>query len=134
MRKIKFKAWDVDGQIMLYSDFNAMGFYTKENPEYNAENTETVFMYHDYTGEKDYVLLQYSGMKDLGGNEIYEGDILHLDSHQDMQVKFKDGCFVAISTNRIQGLNWMPTALNLNVLLGYKVIGNIYENPELLEV
>lgn len=124
MENFKARAWDSYKKEM-YS-FEELGLMEERN--------EISFHTLLDGGYSDFKVQLYSGMKDLQGNEIYEGDILHLDSHQDMKVEFKDGCFIAISTNRIQELNWMPTALNVNILLGYKVISNIYENPELLEV
>ena len=130
MREIKFRAWNVDDEIMLYSDFNAMGFYSLENAQEIAENTETVFMYHAYTGDKDFVLLQYTGLKDMDEKEIYEGDILYFvpyDSHGNNRiVKYKDGQFIG---ELIRSGFSKPLK---DVYEGMKVIGNIYQNPELL--
>ena len=68
---------------------------------------------------------QFTGLKDKQGNEIYEGDYM-LDSHSGCwgEVKFYKGAFVVEFDNEIQDLyDWTCEC----------VIGNIYENPELLE-
>lgn len=136
MRDIKFRAWNVDDEIMLYSDFNAMGFYSLENAQEIAENTETVFMYHAYTGDKDFVLLQYTGLKDKNGKEIYEGDIVSMfQGTQKSEVLFDSGMF---SVKRAYRTSFYHDELELrheilfNVIDTCEVIGNIYENPELL--
>ena len=76
-------------------------------------------------------LMQYIGLKDKNGKEIYEGDILKIETDIIGEVVFKDGCFVNNSSG--WGLHTylsMPTPYKIPEI---EIIGNIYENPELLK-
>jgi hypothetical protein len=102
MREIKFRAWD--GQLMHKA------FDLTQNP---------LFWWKD---NYDFPLMQYTGLKDKNGVEIYEGDILESGAYR-LRVEYD---------NRLAG--WQPMFLMRHDPENYcEVIGNIYENPELLE-
>ncbi len=74
---------------------------------------------------------QFTGLRDIKGNDIYEGDILELDfkSRKCIEfVEFRDGRFVSVDSERpykADGIYlWLENAT---------VIGNIFDNPELLK-
>ncbi len=105
MRKIKFRVWYRGNEnIMRYDGFCL-------NPIQNSE-------------EQNGVIMQFTGLLDKNGKEIYEGDIMKTESGI-CEVKWYDkgACF-----------RWMFDG-NSESPLNYddrEVIGNIYENPELL--
>jgi len=59
MREIKFRAWDKDNNLMLY-DIQAKQGY----------------LFRDFLNNPRFVVMQYTGLKDKAGTEIYEGDKL----------------------------------------------------------
>lgn len=75
-------------------------------------------------------LMQYTGLKDSNGKEIYEGDISLDWRDKPVVVEWNDelGSCGCCGWDEFQGCGFV------NVYQGMEVIGNIYENPELLEV
>lgn len=74
----------------------------------------------------DYKLMRYSGHRDINDKEIYEGDIVHLKNKYSSYIEsvvFEEGCFSFEDETLYRSLKiWEG-----------EVIGNIYENPELLQ-
>ena len=87
---------------------------------------------------KNVVLMQSTGIKDKNGVEIYEGDILKLhaiflapdDKIGYLEYSPKYGYSIIFEGNRLYRQEYWASTNKLN----YEVIGNIYENPELIEV
>ena len=122
MREIKFRVWCNERKEML--QIQRHSFKTNKSMPYGW-NLEYVF--------DD--IMQYTGILDFNGVEVYEGDIIKLieDRNRDDifepfiagQVKFRNGSFY-ITDGAISRFRWEDYVV--------EVVGNIYENPELLEV
>lgn len=105
MREIKFREWNYKNKKMNYNPIIDTDYI---NNNFSENNTISIFM-------------QYTGMKDMNETEIYEGDILlDLECIDIGIVTFDNGAFIAGE--------WAGD--NFDHL---EVVGNIYENPDILE-
>lgn len=125
-REIQFRAWNTVYKEMIFGNEYCCGNYSFGWGSHNEE-----LFFGGKTGEydADYLILQqYTGLTDKNGKEIYEGDILQ----EDHFPFHKDVVFWASSKDGYDFNGWL--CKHFTPIDGYaKVIGNIYENPELLE-
>ena len=126
MREIKFRAW--------YEPINKMFF--------DVERRHSVHWWcpkEKFALERDSTeIMQFTGLKDKKGKEIYEGDVILSKYFDDRineyverkaEVIFEDGCF------QVKKEYWKPLLISIIAVektWTIEVIGNIYENPELL--
>jgi len=76
-----------------------------------------------------YIFMQYTGLKDKNGKEIYEGDLLEADWPNPSKVEFVNGKYMKSFFDYAND-RFVPEII---VTDQDEVIGNIYENPELLK-
>jgi uncharacterized phage protein (TIGR01671 family) len=132
VREIKFRAWDkvlktIVMDFFIYADGDIHNDTGWDDRHAGCKVNERL------------VLMQYTGLKDKNGKEIYEGDIVRY--QKDARFSTDDGKTTSHSIVFAGGAfcmlrNVWPTGQSPFYLSGYyeeiEVIGNIYENPDLL--
>ena len=128
MRAIKFRAWYQHYPVGMVYDVSPhtnpktgrQHMITSHNTSYGTGNK--VQTYEELT--KAFFLMQYTGLKDKKGVEIYEGDIVKTESESMQIVYCHSGFHLAWSDGGISA----PLHPFLITNVGVEVIGNIYEN------
>ena len=124
----KFRAWTEEGKVMYY------GVYPFKDGTLLLSYDGIAF---DEVPASDFIVMQSTGLKDKNGSEIFEGDIVRFAlteslpcgfnyvMNKDGVVTYKLGAFYVVN-----GLaEYLISDINNNKV---EVIGNIYQNPELL--
>jgi len=124
VNKYKFRVWNKKHQNMYYSDnFNCLSDFFGERG----------YQYHAVSDSKEKIIkMQYTGREDEKGKEIYEGDIVEFNNYENSEmykglVVFHD-CSFCINLFEDYDYRYMREFHYI------KILGNKYENPELLEV
>lgn len=124
MREIKFRAWN-EVEEKMYNWY-----------EFLNTNMKNTFIAPESTA---IILMQYTRLKDKNEKEIYEGDIVKYDEFWEGDCHYNSGVGQILWDDEETGfyLTAKDTSFidlfNLTRNLDAEVIGNIYENPELLE-
>lgn len=133
MREIKFRAFSkrlnkmLTSRIIKQSSDSLVKIINEIMPGLNCD--KGIFI---PTEDVDLKIMQYTGLKDKNGKEIYEGDILLYLKKSKRIVSYKNGAFIRYYGNYNIYLLY-DSLIENGCLVDYEVIGNIYENPELLE-
>ena len=108
MREIKFRFWNKKKKKMLIGEHDL----TKGMPMIG-----------------DFIWLQFTGLKDVDGNNVYEGDIIYnYDTKCYCEVKFIDGCFKTVYPKGTLQSGEYICLLTHTLRNLYCVEGNVYEN------
>ena len=134
MREIKFRAWDKEYEKMTYFDdedyeyepplvFRLDQVFKKDS---NYDDYED-FEYNDVTDVVE--VMQYTGLHDKNGKEIYEGDIVKSYYY----IPNQDGTEGERYTIKLIAFDETLCKYNIDMFENLEVIGNVWDNPELLE-
>ena len=136
MREIKFRAWDKDLKRMLIPS--------------ELQSKHSWMTWNGLCYENGYLLnyemMQYTGLKDRKGKEIYEGDIIrnglgkvyqviYVNFAWQLKFDIHNNGFSLIKVEEYEHVHWTgPSNFDAPQYteLAIEIIGNIYENPELL--
>lgn len=118
MREIKFRFWDEAEKEFHEGDWALKDLIVLGSQE----------LYE--TELKGFIPMQFTGLKDKTGKEIYEGDIIEFDGQPSYGVIEWDGLNCAF---RIVISECVSSALTWELLPLIKIEGNLHENPELLK-
>lgn len=129
-REIKFRAWfSLDKKMVEHENLSMQ--YDRDEGFTFAFDYMSYFDEENMKGTLNFELMQYTGLKDKNGKEIYEGDLLK-DGKGVGEVKWvQEHCAFLIRTLNPHMYHYLESDERLTES---EVTGNIYENPELLEV
>ena len=122
----KFKVWDKLAQHMIYPDKGYQQHYILDlnGRFHNLQNG---------SGGDDYVVMEYTGLTDSKDKEICEGDILTYKTGVNGQVLYEADHGGYIFQWKRNGPNQNYINLNCDVAFESVIVGNIFENSELLK-
>lgn len=136
-REIKFRIWDVENKEML--KVQELDF---EPTFYGERIAIRPDQYNDYFDTEDMILMQFTGLHDKNGKEIYEGDIVKITENAlkqkvirlkpiiaDIEWSEEYLTYILITTSVKDAFESLADYLDEYDI---EVIGNIYENRELL--
>lgn len=128
MENVKFRAWRHNFEDPEYSQM-----ITSHQGVYTALRHCLGLAVHAHFSNCDnqphpeqYVLMQYIGLNDCNGKEIYEGDIVQSQHFMPSVIKFEEGCFM------FEDITYSDAQFTYEDNQ-WEIIGNIYENPEFIK-
>ncbi|MCM1170200.1 MAG: YopX family protein [Bacteroides sp.] len=127
-REIKFRGRSLSGE-WLYGDLVCRCGDVHVFPEDGVDSIDNYEVDPDTVG-------QYTGLKDKNGREIYEGDILNnYDEPNPLVVKWDEGGsrFGLFNLDDDCESDFTSVEVRLGLVVDAEVVGNIHDNPELLE-
>jgi len=137
MRSIKFRAWDKENKTMWFNVQNAydMQHHGKEENSKGLDMSLYPSSFQSVLEDETLIVMQSTGLTDKDGKEIYEGDVLGgfwesgfikwCNKCKSLQYSACDFCFACEGD-----VHWYELVEDDGKL---EVIGNVHENPELLE-
>lgn len=124
MRELRFRAWDKLNKKMLYD----IRQFVAVRGEILGIQTDEIYQKdkNDYIGKYHLELMQFTGLLDKNGKEIYESDIL-------IKYNNKDELVVEWWIDKYWGKRKNGARYPIRYSDEIEVIGNIYEHPELIK-
>ena len=134
MREIKFRAWIKPDSEGNYGEMIFQGGTSDFEMISNGDGFGVLFDMERWLDREDFELMQYTGLTDKNGKEIYEGDVVlvkDIENGEKFQYEtvFKHGAFCAQRANDFDVIFYAMDSAFYEA----EIIGNIYESPELLK-
>lgn len=127
MRDIKFRAWH-----KKYKKMFKIGQITLEKGIWDFEPDDREYIGMSIPYQPSFILMQYTGLKDKNGKEIYEGDIIQYEDITKGLVRYSEkyAQYVLVNTGSVKDEFEPLGDYNMEV---FEIIGNEFGNPDLLE-
>jgi uncharacterized phage protein (TIGR01671 family) len=133
-REIKFRIWDA--YLKRLSGPEGLGVMIRNGSidHVSCRESENGYSYSEWGSaqhpldQERYALMQFTGLKDKNGVEIYEGDILLLNG-----IRHNRGIYAAVEFDAEGRFIETDTRNTIGKLSSLRVVGNVYENPELIQ-
>lgn len=130
----KFRAWYVLAEEMI-DEILMISFVRKEIiGKFSNGSTSVPLKFEDKRNGEDVILMQSTGLKDKNGKEIFEGDIVDYKGRKaivNWHGSYASFIYRFVDESHKRNAEWKPLYL---AYMRCEIIGNLYENPELLEV
>lgn len=115
MREIKFRVWDGErlwhtASLSVTESFNSVAAHEEDDLDGFID---------DWLGRADCYIMQFTGLHDSEGTDIYEGDVVEWEG-------------ISITVESEKGAFWLGPEILLH-RIGCRVVGNIYEDKHLVE-
>ena len=128
MREIKFRIWDIDERKFNVNETDRLG--CGDTKKCMSERVDFENNSVEINADERYIFSEYTGLKDMREKEIYEGDILsNGNNEKPYKIIFENGSFRAEFEGGFEEYSFDLIDV---VAQGCEIVGNIYENPELL--
>lgn len=126
MREFKFRAWNTFERKWEFGyEYPNLGGFSLTGEivlmgELNSVSLDTLL--------HCVIFMQYTGLKDINGKEIYEDDVLEINNKKGVVI-FESGCYFLLY-DKVSPMDYLFDLKNINKT----IIGNIHENPEILKI
>lgn len=130
MKEIKFRIWDKE---LKESHIEKLQDLCEDDYWYDGETEVWSVLYDCNNKQERFIAMQFTGIHDKNGKEIYEGDIISNGYEKCIVVWVKKyaGFMLKLINKEYEDKEWTNPMIDLRN--DEEVIGNIYENPELLK-
>lgn len=133
----KYRAWYVLAEEMI-NEILMISFVRKEIiGKFSDGSTSVPLKFEDKRNGEDVILMQSTGLKDKNGKEIFEGDILAVETDDEtlnVNVFWDENHALFMFESKKYNEKEALAELLEDNSYPFEIVGNVYENPELLEV
>ena len=130
MREIKFRVWDSGLKKMIL--FSPEYFLDDDRDTITFGTAERYYVAGDHDSGNRFKLMQYTGLKDKNGVDIYESDILEYRAKPNFDPNYPDRFRFSVQWGD-KGFRDNRVGFDIYKYEDGEVIGNMYENPELMK-